>query len=130
MNKKIELLAPAGSFFKAEIALKYGADAIYLGAKQFSLRARATNFELNDIKKIILLAHNKKKKVYIVTNIFCHNNDLKRLKPFLKKIISFNPDGFICSDPYIICMLYKLSNKVNIHISTQQSVTNSKAALF
>ena len=67
--KKVELLAPAGSLDKAKIALMYGADAVYVGGKQFSLRARASNFELEDLKELSEFAHERNKKVYVTMNI-------------------------------------------------------------
>ena len=70
---KIELLAPAGNLEKAKIALIYGADAVYIGGKKFSLRARASNCELNDIKEICKFAHERNKKVYVTTNIIAHD---------------------------------------------------------
>jgi putative protease len=127
---KVELLAPAGDFERAKLAFNFGADAIYLGAKQFSLRARASNFEYRDIKQIIDYAHKLNRKVYLVTNIVCHNSNILNFIPFLHKLMKCNPDGLICSDPYIISTIKKLYPNVEIHISTQQSVTNSKSALF
>ena len=125
-----ELLAPAGDLQKAYIALDYGADAIFLGAKSYSLRAHASNFEINDIKEIINYAHSKNKKVYLVTNIICHNALIKSAHEFIGQLVECNPDGFITSDPFIINLLKNNFHQKNIHISTQQSVCNSKASLF
>ncbi|MDE7433662.1 MAG: U32 family peptidase, partial [Mycoplasmoidaceae bacterium] len=97
-----ELLSPAGDLNKAKYALNYGADAIYLGAKAYSLRARASNFDFEEIKEIIEYAHALNKKVYLVTNIICHNAHLDGFNDFINKIISLKPDGFICADPFII----------------------------
>lgn len=131
MNKfKIELLSPAGDVNRGKIALNFGADAIYFGAKMYSLRARASNFDLENIEEIINYAHANNKKVYIVTNILCHNGHIKNFEPFIKKILAFKPDGFICADPFIISKIRELDQNVEIHISTQQSTTNSKAAAF
>ncbi|MDE6289412.1 MAG: U32 family peptidase, partial [Ureaplasma sp.] len=129
-NNLFELLAPAGDMEKAKVALEYGADAIFLGAKIFSLRARASNFSYSDIEEIINYAHERNKKVYIVANVLAHNNLLNELDEYLKNITKCKPDGFIVADPTII---YKLKNEYKdceIHISTQQSITNSKSALF
>ncbi len=128
--KKIELLAPAGTFEKAKLALDYGADAVFLGAKSYSLRARASNFSYEQIDEIIKYAHTNNKKVYIVANVLCHNFLIPQLDEYLKTITSFNPDGFIVADPTIIYKLKKDYPQFEIHISTQQSTTNSKAALF
>lgn len=129
MNK-IELLAPAGDLRRGIIAFEFGADAIYFGGQQFSLRARSSNFSINEIKQIIDFAHSKNKKAYLVTNILCHNNLLVLFDKFLKRLKNCLPDAFICSDPFVIEHIRKFYPKAEIHISTQQSVTNSKAALF
>lgn len=129
-NFKTELLAPAGDLEKGYIALDYGADAIFLGAKSYSLRAHASNFDFSDIKQIIDYAHSKNKKVYLVTNIICHNTFIKPALDFMKKLVECNPDGFITADPFIVNLLHKNFPNKEIHISTQQSVCNSKSALF
>lgn len=129
MNR-VELLAPAGDINRGKIALDYGADAIYFGAKVYSLRARASNFDYEDVKHMIEYAHKNSKKAYIVANILCHNHFLNGLDDFIKRICSYKPDGFIVADPAVIKAIRKIDKKVEIHISTQQSVTNSKAALF
>lgn len=128
--KKVELLAPAGDITRGMYALNYGADALYLGAKAFSLRARASNFEIDEIAKIIKYAHSLNKKVYLVTNIICHNAHMASFGSFIKELIKLQPDGFICADVYIINEIRKINKDIEIHISTQQSVANSKAALF
>lgn len=125
-----ELLAPAGDLQKAYLALDYGADAVFLGAKAYSLRARASNFEYVDIQKIIEYAHSKNKKVYLVTNVICHNPLLKQLPDFMNTVTKFNADGYITADPFIIKYLRNNHPQAQIHISTQQSVCNSKAAKF
>ena len=127
---RTELLAPAGDIEKAYIALDYGADAIFLGAKAYSLRAHASNFDIEDIRKVIEYAHSKNKKVYLVTNILCHNALLKAAPDFMKKLVECNPDGFITADPYLINLLNKNYPEKEVHVSTQQSICNSKAALF
>jgi len=129
---KIELLSPAGDMNKAKIAFEFGADAIYLGLKLFSLRARASNFDFNDLKNILAYAHKNNKKVYLVTNIICNCILAKQFASFIKKISTFKdkPDAYICGDPYIIESIQKYIKNAVIHITTQQSVTNSKAALF
>jgi putative protease len=130
IKNKIELLSPAGDFYKGKAALDFGADAIYFGAKLFSLRARASNFDYKDIKNMCIYAHKLGKKAYLVTNIICHNHDIKSFTTFLHRVMKYKIDGFICSDPFIINTIKQNYPKAEIHISTQQSVTNSKAALF
>lgn len=129
-NFKTELLAPAGDLEKGYVALDYGADAIFLGAKSYSLRAHASNFDFDHIKEIVDYAHSKNKKVYLVTNIICHNVFIKPALDFIGKLVDCNPDGFITADPFIVNLLNKNFPDKEIHISTQQSICNSKSALF
>lgn len=130
MNKFVELLAPAGNLEKAKLALDFNANAIYLGGKKYSLRARANNFDLNELRLAIEYAHDHNAKAYLVTNILCHNGMVRDFKPYLDQLMVFKPDGFICADPYIMKTIHKHYPHVDIHVSTQQSVCNSKAALW
>lgn len=83
MKNKPELLAPAGNMEKCKIALRYGADAVYLGGKMFGLRAFANNFSIEEIAEAAAYAHGLGKKVYVTVNIFAHNEDLARLPDYL-----------------------------------------------
>lgn len=130
MNKRVELLAPAGDLEKAKIAINFNANAIYLGGKKYSLRARANNFDIDEIRSAIEYAHKHNAKVYLVTNILCHNGMVKDFKPYLDKLMSLKPDGFICADPYTMETIHNSYPDVEVHVSTQQSVCNSKAALW
>lgn len=125
-----ELLAPAGNYEKALFALNFGADAIYIGPKSYSLRARASNFDIEEINNIVKYAHSLNKKVYVVLNIICHNIHLKNFPDYFKRISDCNVDGIICADPFIIKKIREIDKDMDIHISTQQSVTNSKACEF
>ncbi len=127
--KKPELLAPAGNLEKLKIALMYGADAVFLGGKKFSLRARASNFELSTIKEACEFAHQLGKKVYVTTNIFPHSDDLEGLKEYLQALDEINVDAIICASPAVIDVARQHTN-LEIHVSTQQSITNSKAIDF
>lgn len=130
MIKKIELLSPAGNIEKGKLALDFGADAIYFGAKSYSLRARASNYTFEHIEEISKYAHDKNKKIFLVTNILCQNVVINGFKTFFNCVNKYKPDAYICADPYIINTIRELDKNVEIHISTQQSVSNSKAALF
>lgn len=130
INKLHELLLPAGSYEKAIYALHYGADAIYIGPKAYSLRSRSSNFDIDDISKITEYAHKINKKVYVVLNIICHNADIKNFENYFKKISKTNIDGIIVADPFIFSSIKKISPNLDLHVSTQQSITNSKACLF
>ena len=125
----VELLAPAGDLEKLKIALLYGADAVYVGGQSFSLRARASNFSLDDIKEGVRFAHDLGKKVYVTTNIIPHEEDLDGLVPYLQALQACEVDGLIAASPYIIDQAMK-HTRLEIHLSTQQSVTNSDTVRF
>ena len=123
--KKIELLAPAGNLEKAKIALLYGADAVYVGGKKFSLRARASNFDVSDIKELCDFAHGLNKKVYVTMNIIPHDEDLQGLDEYLKYLESIKIDAIITSSRYIMSRALEVAPNVERHLSTQMSTTNS-----
>ncbi|MEG0992099.1 MAG: U32 family peptidase [Malacoplasma sp.] len=130
MKNRHELLMPAGNLEKALYALEYGADAIYLGAKAFSLRARSSNFDFKEIEYLSNLVHEMNKKIYLVCNIVCHNSHLKIFADFFANIMKSKIDGIIVADPFIFEEIKKYDPNIELHISTQQSVCNSKSALF
>lgn len=127
--KKPELLAPAGNLEKLKIAFMYGADAVFIGGKKFSLRARASNFEIEDIKEACDFAHNLGKKVYITTNILPHSDNLDGLKEYLVELEGAGVDAIICASPVIIDSAKEHTN-LEIHISTQLSSTNYQSVNF
>ncbi len=127
--KKPELLAPAGDLEKLKVALIYGADAVFIGGKQFSLRARASNFDIPDIKEACEFAHSVNKKVYVTTNILPHNDNLDGLEEYLHALEDAGVDAIICASPIIIDTARKHTN-LEIHISTQQSATNYHSVNF
>lgn len=126
----MELLAPAGNLEKAKIALMYGADAVYVGGKKFSLRARASNFELDDLKAIADVAHSMNKKVYVTMNIVPHDEDFEGIDDYLTYLGEIKIDGIITTSLYIINKAKTLCPNVEIHISTQNSITNGEAIKF
>lgn len=130
MNKKIELLAPAGNLEKAKIALIYGADAVYIGGKSFSLRARASNFEIEDIKSLCCFAHERNKKVYVTTNIIPHDDDFKNLDEYLLALNDAKVDAIITSSLAIMLRAKELVPKIERHVSTQMSISNHKVIKF
>ena len=129
MNK-VELLAPAGDLEKLKIAYLYGADACYIGGKKFSLRARASNFTLDDIKEAALIASNLNKKLYITMNIIPHEDDLNGLIDYLKKLDEYHVTGIIVSSLTIVKVCKEVCPNLEIHISTQNSVLNSEAIKY
>lgn len=128
--KKLELLAPAGNFLKMQTAYAYGADAVYLGIPDFSLRVRINDFDLAGIKKAVKEAHDKKKKVYVTINIFAHNKHLKKLPAYIKELKAMKVDALIISDPGIIALVQKNWKTAEIHLSTQANCTNLEAVKF
>ena len=127
--KKPELLAPAGDLEKLKIAFMYGADAVFIGGKMFSLRARASNFDIPQIKEACAFAHNLNKKVYVTTNIIPHDDNLEGLTGYLQDLESVGVDAIICASPVIIETAKKDTN-LEIHISTQSSLTNHLGVNF
>ena len=127
---KVELLAPAGDFDRLKIAYLYGADAVYIGGKDYSLRANATNFSLDEIKKASEYAHKIDKKLYVTVNIVFHNENYRGLVDYLKKLAEYKIDAIISSDPSIIDIIKDNNIDLNIHISTQMSSANYESALF
>jgi len=128
--KKIELLAPAGNILKMRTALFAGADAVYLGIPDFSLRVRINDFTLESLAAAITEVHAQKKKVYVTLNIFAHNKHLEKLPAYVKKIKVLKPDGLIISDPGVMAVVKKSWPAAEIHLSTQANCTNAAAAKF
>jgi putative protease len=128
--KNLELLAPAGSPDKMKYALNYGADAVYCGVPDFSLRARINAFTFDDLKEGSALAHKLGKKFYVTLNIYAHNQHFEKLEGHLKKLSEIEIDGIILSDPGILLMVKKHLPNVEIHLSTQANATNWQAVKF
>lgn len=125
-----ELLLPAGDVEKLKTALIFGADSVYLGGKQFSLRAYAGNFTLEQIQDGLYFAHALGKKVFAAVNIIAHNDDLKGLPPYLEQLGQLKVDGLIISDPGVMRMAKKYAPETPITVSTQANVTNYETAAF
>lgn len=126
----IELLAPAGDLEKLKFALHYGADAVYVGGQNFSLRANAKNFSLQDLEEALLFAHERGKKVYVTVNIVFHDEDTKGLKEYLQKLAEIHVDAVIVSDIAVMKLIKEENIPLEIHVSTQASILNPYAALF
>ncbi len=126
----IELLSPAGDLEKLKIAFLYGADACYIGGREFSLRANAKNFSVEDIEEACKFAHKLNKKVYVTVNIVFHNEDLKGLVTYLKKLEESGVDAIIVSDPLVIDVLNENNINLEVHLSTQNSTTNSESVKY
>ncbi|MFH1662037.1 MAG: U32 family peptidase C-terminal domain-containing protein [Candidatus Falkowbacteria bacterium] len=130
-NKKLpELVAPAGNLEKAKTAFAFGADAVYAGIPDFSLRVRINDFNIIKLKQLVKYARGRKKKIYITINIFAHNKHIKKLPAYVKKMKELNVDGLIISDPGVLEIVKKNWKNANIHLSTQANCTNWQSAKF
>ena len=127
--KKVELLSPAGDLERLKIACLYGADAIYIGGREYSLRANATNFSLEEIKEGCSFAHELGKKVYLTLNIVFHNEDINGVYDYIKSVVECGIDAFIVSDLFLVKYI-KDNFKVEVHLSTQDSVTNLESVKY
>lgn len=129
---KVELLMPAGNLEKLEYAVRYGADAVYLGVVDFSLRAmrKGSLITLENLKEAVDLAHKLGAKAYVTLNIFAFNNDIKLLEQCVDRFKDANPDAFIVSDFGIMNLLKKYAPDVPIHVSTQTNTLNYESVKF
>lgn len=125
-----EVLSPAGDLERLKWALMYGADAVYIGGYNYSLRANANNFSIQDITEGVEFAHSLGKKVYVTVNILFHNEDLEGLTEYLTTLSDIGVDAFIVSDLAVIKRIRELNLKPEIHISTQESSVNKFAVKF
>jgi putative protease len=128
--KKPELLSPAGSIEKLKVAIMYGADAVFLGGQEFGLRSSADNFTIDQMRDAVKFANDYGAKIYVTTNIFAHNENMSGLEEFLAQLNTTGVTGIIVADPLIIETCKKAAPNLEIHLSTQQSLTNYKAAQF
>ena len=127
---KAELLAPAGSYAKFLTAMHFGADAVYVGGKNFSLRTFADNFTAEELSSAVSHAHSLGKKVYVTANIFAKNADFAQLKEYFQFLESIQVDAAIISDPGAIYLAKEVAPKLPIHLSTQANTVNKYAVKF
>lgn len=129
MNKP-ELLAPAGSLEKLKTAIRFGADAVYLGGSKLNLRAFANNFTNEQLKEGVEYAHSRGKHVYVTLNIIPHNDDFNGLEEYLKELYEIGVDAIIVADPGIIMTAKEVVPDLEIHLSTQANSVNYKSTIF
>ena len=129
-SKRVELLAPAGNLEKLEIAIHFGADAVYLGGKDFSLRNFSGNFHLEEIRQAVAYAHDHDVKVYVAVNIYARNDEQAFIAAYLEKLGAVGPDGVIAADPGVIITARELIPHIPLHLSTQANSTNYKTVEF
>ena len=128
-DKKVELLAPAGDMERLETAIKFGANAVFLAGDSFGLRANAKNFDQDELTKAVKLAHDNNVRVHVTMNILPHDDDMTGLVEYLEFLDSIKVDALIISDPGIFSLAKKHTD-IDLHISTQASVTNSATVKF
>ena len=124
MKKRPELLAPAGTMEKLQMALAYGADAAYLGGVQFGLRAFGGNFANEEIRAAVQLAHGAGKKVYVTVNVFPHNDDLVSLSDYLRFLAEVGADAVLVADLGVFMLVREAAPTLPVHISTQANNVN------
>ena len=129
MNRP-ELLAPAGDPEKLKTAIEYGADAVYFGGEDFSLRAGSDNFSDDAMRECVDFAHERGKKCYLTLNIYAHNGDISPMRDYLRRIRNIPLDAFLVSDPGVLDLLKEEIPDAHIHLSTQANMTNYMAADF
>ncbi len=125
---KPELLAPAGGFPQLQAALAFGADAVYMATDRFGMRARATNFSLEEMPRAVELAHAAGAKVHVTCNILMHDEDISALPDYLRALDKAGVDAFIISDMGAAVIAREVAPRVALHVSTQASVANAAAA--
>lgn len=127
---KSELLAPAGCLEKLKVAFLYGADAVYVGGKNFSLRQYADNFTAEELAEGIDYAHERQKKVYVAVNIFAKNADFPEAEKYFKFLERIGADAVLITDPGLIALCKKTAPGLEIHLSTQANTLNKYAVRF
>lgn len=128
INMKPELLAPAGDLARAKVAINYGADAVYLGGMSFSLRSHASNFTMDDIREVCQYAREHGANIHVTVNIIPHNEDYEGLAEYLKGLEDAGVTAIITASVSIMALAKKVAPKLEVHCSTQMSVTNSLTA--
>lgn len=128
--KKPELLAPAGNLEKLKIAVHYGADAVFLGGQEYGLRSNADNFTMDEIAEGVQFAKKYGAKIYVTTNIFAHDENIPGLEEYLSNLNETGAHGIIVADPLIIETCKRVAPNLEIHLSTQQSLSNYRAVQY
>ncbi|MCY7860296.1 peptidase U32 family protein [Bacillus haynesii] len=130
ITKKPELLAPAGNLEKLKIAVHYGADAVFIGGREYGLRSNADNFSIEEMAKGVEFAKKYGARIYVTTNIFAHEENVDGLEDYLRDLEGAGVSGIIVADPLIIETCRRVAPKLEVHLSTQQSLSNWKAVQF
>lgn len=128
--RKPKLISPAGSLNKLKYAVIYGADGVYIGGKNFGLRAGANNFSIDDIKEAVAFAHDRNAEVYLTLNAVIFNSQIPELRNYVNEIKDLGLDAVIISDPGVLEIIKEEAPNLKIHLSTQTSTTNLSAIKF
>lgn len=128
--RRTELLIPAGSLEVLKTAVRYGADAVYIGGEDFGLRAKAHNFSIEEMQEGIAYAHAHDCKVYLTVNIFAHNEDIEGIRDYFERLKAVAIDAMIISDPGVVMLAKEILPQVELHISTQANNTNYRTYNF
>lgn len=128
--RKIELLAPAGDLERLKLAIRYGANAVYIGGKKFSLRSRASNFDIQDIAEGVAFAKEHGAHIHVTVNMLPHEEDLDGLQEYLQELESVDVTAIIVASYSIMKLAKKVAPKLEVHVSTQHSSTNSAVVSF
>ena len=129
-KKKVELLSPAGDLERLKVTMLYGADAVYIGGQQYSLRANANNASIEDLKEGCSFAHKLGKRVHLTLNIVFHNEEMDGVEQYTQDVVDAGIDVFIVSDPFIISYIKTNFPNVEVHLSTQNSTSNYETVNF
>lgn len=129
-SNKPELLIPASSLEVLKTAVIYGADAVYIGGEVFSLRAKAKNFSIEDMKEGVAFAHEHGVKVHVTANILAHNDDIEDAREYFALLKEIGPDALIISDPGMFTIAREICPEIEIHVSTQANNTNYETYRF
>ena len=130
MNNRIELLAPAGDLERAKTAIRFGADAVYLGGKRFSLRSRASNFDIEDIREACAFAKQYGSRIHVTVNMIPHEEDLPGIEEYLKQLEDAGVTAIIVASLSFIELAKRVAPKLEVHLSTQMSMCNADGIRF
>jgi putative protease len=128
--QKVELLAPAGNFSKLKTAIHFGADAVYLGGKNFSLRSFADNFTREELAEAVAYAHARGVKVYVTVNIFAKDADFPEAADYFRYLQQIGVDAALVTDPGLFTLAREVAPNLTLHISTQSNTLNSRTVGF
>lgn len=126
--RNIELLSPAGDMERLKLAVKFGADAVYIGGNMFGMRTNPSNFNADELKETVKLVHQNHKKIYLTCNTLPRNKEIELLPDYLKYVSEIGVDALIIADMGVLSLAKKYAPNTDVHISTQAGIVNYQAA--